>query len=261
MTNDKRPMTTIENFYDEIAPFYHLIHGDWKASIERQALALDGIIREFWSDGVKTILDVACGIGTQTIGLARLGYELTGSDLSTSAIQRARREAAARNVDVEFSVADMREASSHHDKQFDLVIACDNVVPHLLTDEELLKCFQEFYKCVRAGGGCLISVRDYEKEDRSGIQVKPLGIRVEGQTRYLVFQVWDFHGLIYDLAMYFVEDPGASHCVTHVMRSQYYAIGISSLISLMTKAGFERVQRVDDRFFQPVILGFKRLRQ
>jgi len=250
-------MTKIQNFYDEIAPFYHLIHGDWNSSIPRQAAALDGIIKEFWSTGVKTIVDVACGIGTQTIGLAQLGYELTASDLSPSAVERARREAAARNMAVEFSVADMREASSHHQKQFDLVIACDNSVPHLLTDEELLRCFQEFYKCVRPGGGCLISVRDYEKEDRSGIQVKPFGIRVEGEARYLVFQVWEFHELIYDLTMYFVEDRGASECVTHVMRSQYYAVGISTLMSLMTRAGFERVQRVDDRFFQPVLVGTK----
>ena len=246
---------TIESFYDEIAPFYHLIYGDWNSGIERQATALDSIIREFWGTEVKTIVDVACGIGTQTIGLARLGYELTASDLSSSAIERATREAEARGLVVGFSVADMREASAHHQKQFDLVIACDNSVPHLLTDEELLKCFQEFYKCARPGGGCLISVRDYEKEERVGIQVKPFGIRHDGQTRYLVFQVWDFHGQIYDLAMYFVEDRGAAECVTHVMRSQYYAVGISTLMSLMTRAGFERVQRVDDRFFQPVIVG------
>jgi hypothetical protein len=137
------------------------------------------------------------------------------------------------------------------------VIACDNAVPHLLTDEELLRAFQEFYKCTRPGGGCLISVRDYEKEERAGVQVKPFGIRIEGESRYLVFQVWDFHGLIYDVAMYFVEDRGGSDCVTHVMRSQYYAVGISTLMSLMTRAGFERVQRLDDRFFQPVIIGIK----
>jgi SAM-dependent methyltransferase len=258
MTSDKdRTTMTVESFYDQIAPFYHLIFGEWESSIERQATALDSIIKEFWGAGIATIVDLACGIGTQTIGLAQLGYEITASDLSSSAIERARREIAARSLVVGLSVADMREASAHHQKQFDLVIACDNAVPHLLTDEELLRAFQEFYKCTRPGGGCLISVRDYEKEERAGIQVKPFGIRIEGETRYLVFQVWDFHELIYNLAMYFVEDRGGSDCVTHVMRSQYYAVGISTLMSLMTSAGFERVQRVDDRFFQPVIVGTK----
>ena len=85
-------MNTIQNFYDEIAPFYHLIHGDWNSSLERQATALDGIIKEFWGTGVKTILDLACGIGTQTIGLAQLGYHVTASDLSAAAIERPRRD-------------------------------------------------------------------------------------------------------------------------------------------------------------------------
>jgi SAM-dependent methyltransferase len=248
---------TIESFYDEIAPFYHLIFADWNSSIERQATALDRIIKEFWGTGVKTIVDLACGIGTQTIGLAQLGYEITASDLSPSAIERARKEVAARSLVVGLSVADMREASVHHHKQFDLVIACDNALPHLLTDEDLLMAFQEFYKCARPGGGCLISVRDYEKEELAGVQVKPFGIRVEGQSRYLVFQVWDFHGLTYDLSMYFVEDHGTSECVSRVMRTRYYAVGINTLMSLMTRAGFERVQRVDDRYYQPVIVGTK----
>jgi hypothetical protein len=28
---------TVETFYDELAPFYHLIFPDWEASIQRQA--------------------------------------------------------------------------------------------------------------------------------------------------------------------------------------------------------------------------------
>ena len=249
-------MSTID-FYNQLTPFYHLIYPDWEASIQQQAADLDGIVQEFWGGGVKTILDVACGIGTQALGLAGLGYRLIGSDLSEGAVGRAKKEAAARSLNIDFSVADMRQAYTHHQKQFDLVIACDNAVPHLLTDEEILEAFQQFYQCTRPGGGCLITVRDYDKEDRSGVQVKPYGIRVERETRYLVFQVWEFHDSIYDLAIYFVEDQGGTNCVTHVMRSKYYAIGTDKLISLMQAAGFEQVLRLADRFYQPVIIGKK----
>jgi SAM-dependent methyltransferase len=246
---------TVTDFYDQLSPFYHLIFQDWNASIERQANALDRMIRELWGDGVKTVLDVACGIGTQTLGLARLGYTMTASDLSAAEVERARREASARGLAIDFSVADMRRAYAHHQQQFDLVIACDNAVPHLLTDDELLVAFREFFQCTRPGGGCLISVRDYEQEERRGVQVKPYGLRLEGQTRYLVFQVWEFHDLVYDLAIYFVEDRGGADCAVQVMRTKYYAVGTGKLISLMTGAGFRQVQRLDDRFFQPVIIG------
>lgn len=246
---------TPEAFYDPLAPFYHLIYPDWEASIARQASSLDSIILELWGQHVATVLDVTCGIGTQTLGLTALGYQVTGSDLSSAAIQRARREAEKRGFSIAFSVADMRSAYAHHQKQFDLVIACDNAVPHLLSDADLLLGFEQMFACLRPGGGCLITVRDYDQEERSGIQVKPYGVRVEGGKRYLVFQVWEFHGWNYDLAMYFVEDGGGNSCITHIMRSQYYAVGTSKLLELMARAGFRDVQRLDGRFYQPVLVG------
>ena len=246
-------MTT--DFYNQISPFYHLIFPDWDASIRRQAAALDEIIKKFWGDSHRSVLDVACGIGTQTLGLARLGYDLTASDISDAEIERAKIEADCRGLTVKFSVADMREAHSHHQKEFDVVIACDNAIPHLLTDEEILTAFQQMYACTRPGGGCLITVRDYDAEGRGVTQVKPFGVRTEGQSKYLVFQVWEFEGDIYDLSMYFVEDNGGPDCVTRVMRTKYYAVGIDKLMALMREAGFENVQRLDESFYQPVIIG------
>jgi SAM-dependent methyltransferase len=246
---------SVERFYDELAPFYHLISPDWESSIRRQAEALDGVIRERWGDRRLSILDVACGIGTQSLGLAALGHHVTASDLSAAAIERAGREAANRGLAIRFSVADMRQAAAHHREQFDLVIACDNAVPHLLTDEELLVAFEQFFLCTRPGGGCLITVRDYDREERTGVQVKPYGVRDEGGVRYLVWQVWEFRGLVYDLAVYFVADRGGPDCTTRVMRSQYYAVGTARLMELMHRAGFVQVERLDDRFYQPILLG------
>jgi SAM-dependent methyltransferase len=246
---------TVETFYDELAPFYHLLFPDWEASMQRQAAALEEIIRERWGPGRLSILDVACGIGTQTLGLAALGHSLTASDVSARAVERARREARARLLDIPFSVADMRQAHAHHRRQFDLVIACDNALPHLLTDEDLRTAFEQFFACTRPGGGCLVTVRDYDKEDRSPTQVRPYGVRNEGGARCLAVQVWEFHGAIYDLAMYLIEDRGGPACVTRVMRSQYYAVGTGKLLDLMRRAGFVQAERLDGRFYQPVLLG------
>lgn len=248
-----------KDFYNRISPFYHLIFPDWDSSIRRQAAALDEIIKKCWGDTHRSVLDVACGIGTQTLGLAQLGYDLTASDISDVEIERAKIEAYRRGLTIKFSVADMRKAHTYHQKEFDLVIACDNAIPHLLTDEEILTAFQQMYACTRPGGGCLITVRDYDAEQRSGTQVKPFGVRAERQSKYLVFQVWEFEGDIYDLSMYFVEDNGGTDCVTRVMRTKYYAVGTDKLMALMREAGFEGVQRLDESFYQPVIIGTSKM--
>jgi len=246
------------DFYEQLTPFYHLIYPDWDKSIQRQASQLDNIIRENWGEDVHTILDVSCGIGTQALGLAQLGYQVTASDLSEAEIERAKQEAQKRALEVAFSVADMRQAFTHHQRAFDVVISCDNSIPHLLTDGDISQAFHQFFKCTRLGGGVIITVRDYDKEDRSGIQIKPYGIRVEDGKRYLIFQVWDFDGDIYNLSMYFVADDGEAECITRVMRSRYYAVGVGKLMALLEQAGFVDVERLDRRFFQPVIVGKKR---
>src|SRR4051794_13174242 len=69
-----RRVIGMDDFYDRMAPLYDLIFPDWDASIERQADGIAGIIHERWRSGGRSVLDVACGIGTQSIGLARRGF-------------------------------------------------------------------------------------------------------------------------------------------------------------------------------------------
>ena len=43
--------------------------------------------------------------------------------------------------------------------------------------------------------------------------------------------------------------------MTQVMRTQYNAVGIESLLALMHEAGFMSTERLDGRFYQPVLVG------
>jgi SAM-dependent methyltransferase len=247
------------DFYDGLAPLYHLVYENWEASIERQGKALDSIIRSCLGETPQSILDVACGIGTQCLGLAALGHRVTGSDLSPAAVQRARREAVSRGMSIDFTVADMRAPNDHRRRDFDVVLCADNSLPHLLSDEEIIGALGQFLAALKPGGLCLISVRDYAALERGGVQVRQHGVRSERGTRWILFQLWEWRGSIYDLHFYFVADDGQSSCVTHVFRSSYYAVSIEHLIQLMVSVGFEQVQRINDVFFQPVIAGRRRL--
>jgi len=244
-------------FYDKLAPFYHLIFENWERSIERQGTALDSIIRSAALHGACSVLDLACGIGTQTLGLAARGYDVTASDISPGALHRARAEAARRSLPIKFSIADMRVAHKHHGRTFDVVLCADNSLPHILTDAEILQALEQFFACVNPGGLCIVSVRDYAVLEHGGVQFKPYGVRVENNTRYALFQVWEWHGSLYDVHFYVVRDEGAESCETHVMRSTYYAVSIADVMAMMARAGFAKVHRLDDVFFQPVLVGVR----
>ena len=245
----------MDDFYNELAPLYHLVYRDWAASLVLQGQQLDALIKAEWPRSQK-VLDLSCGIGTQAIGLARQGYSLVGSDISEKSVQRAQQESSKRGAVIPFSVCDMRSAREHHGTGFDVVISCDNSVPHLLTDEDILIAFKEMLACLSTGGGCILTVRDYEQEKRGKNIVKPYGVRIENGKRYLVFQVWDFEGDHYDLAFYFIEEDLSTGTVrTHLMRSRYYAVSIAKLLELMRHAGFRNVRRIDNAFHQPVLIG------
>lgn len=141
---------------------------------------------------------------------------------------------------------------------FDVVLSADNAIPHLLSDEEILVALRGMYSRLRTGGGCLVTLRDYERFERGRGIIKPCGIRDAGNTRYLIWQVWDFEEDRYTLSMYFVKDDNQQgKATTHVMRSKCYAIAPDALLALTAQAGFKSLERLDDAFFQPVLVGIK----
>ena len=80
---------SVIDFYDELAPEYHLIYEDWNIAIDHQGVAIDRLIRSRLPDA-QSVLDCSCGIGTQALGLASRGYKVLGTDVSERALDRAR---------------------------------------------------------------------------------------------------------------------------------------------------------------------------
>lgn len=249
------PVSSTKDFYDALAPYYHLIFSDWNASIARQAEALDEVIRAELVTGGGTVLDVACGIGTQSLGLAALGYQVTGSDLSSAAVHRLRDEAAKRGLAIEAKEADMRAVWEAHGRVFDVVLCADNALPHLLTDQEIVDALRGFLRCTAPGGACLVSIRDYEATPVQDARVHSHGVREEDGARWVVFQVWDPRPPLYEVSMYMVEDRGDAGVETRVTRAMYYALPVPRLVELMRQAGFADVRRMDGAFYQPLVVG------
>lgn len=244
------------DFYDSLAPYYHLIYPDWHASLRRQSDQLAALIASEWPAPQRKVLEVACGIGTQAIGLALQGHAVTASDLSVNEVKRLRHEAALHGVAIVASVCDMRQAHAHHGSGFGAVVCADNSLPHLLTDDDVLLALQQMLACLAVGGGCVVTVRDGERAARGRDLVKPHGVRVENGKRYLLFQVWDFERHLYDLSLFIVEeDLSTGEAQTHVMRSRYWAVSTNRLCELMRAAGFQNVRRIDGAFYQPVLVG------
>ena len=243
------------SFYDELAPYYHLLYADWDRAIEQQGGALAGLLESLGIGAGEPVLDAASGVGTQTLGLLPHGYRVTASDISPGAIERLRRELARRMLAATVRVDDLRTLAHAEPKSMAAVLACDNSIPHLLSDAEILQAFTTCYRSLRPGGCAIFSVRDYAAMERSNPDVRPYGLRYEAGNRFLAVQVWEWDGEHYDLRMYLTSESPAGACATRVLRSRYYAVSIDRLLMLLQEAGFQEVGRRDDVLFQPVLVG------
>lgn len=250
----------IESYYNQLAPFYRYLFLDWEKSVVSHAQVLDSVIREFFGPQVRHILDAACGIGTQSIGLAQLGYQVVASDISATELDLAMQEANKRALNLKFVLADMRRLRQTHQDVFDLVIACDNAIPHLLSEEDILMAFQEFYACTKEEGGCIISVRDYANKELGGRKMYPRTVHQTPEGRVMLFDVWEFESEYYDFTTYIVKDQGETGITTNAIRNgRYYCVTIATLERLLIEAGFGRVAIVNnERYHQPILIGLKR---
>ena len=110
----------------------------------------------------------------------------------------------------------------------------------------------QMFQCSRPGGGCLVTLRDYDNADE-GRSVVHHGLRTFRGERYVVFQTRAFDGDRYDVSMYFVAETDPPQ--VSVGRSRYYSVSPSRVMELMGEVGFLAVQRFDDAFYQPVLVG------
>lgn len=250
---------SVERFYDELAEDYHLIYADWDAGIRRQGGALDALIGQERA----AVLDCACGIGTQAIGLALRGHRVAGTDLSPRAAARAAREAARRDLYLRTAAADMRRLP-FPDGRFDVVVCADNSLPHLLSEQDVLDALAEMHRVLRPAGRLLVSTRPYDELLRDRPSSTPPQVHRTGDgggqgERTVTFQLWHWHddGEHYDLE-HFQLLPGDVEWRVQVRRVTYWAIGRQTLAALAAEAGFVGAQwrmPQETGFFQPLLVA------
>jgi glycine/sarcosine N-methyltransferase len=249
----------VRHCYDQLAANYHLVYADWNASILRQAAAIDAILNREPNSEDCRILDCACGIGTQVIGLAQRGHRVMGCDLSPGAIERARSESATRGLHIPLFVADMLDLTSIPEDEFDCVLCLDNALPHLESTEELARAARQIRDKLRRGGIFIASIRDYDS-DLAGEKpvIKGPFFYTDEVGRRIVHQIWDWIDDRRYMFHLYVTREIAGHRECYHYASLYRAILRDELTNIIEASGFRSVhwmQPTDSGFYQPLLLA------
>lgn len=251
-------MSIIQTFYDNLASQYDKLFLDWQATTREQAVILDKIFINNGFDKSASILDCACGIGTQAIGLAAIGYNVTGSDICDGEIAQAKERAGKNNVTVHFVHADFCSLSDTFSERFDIVIAMDNALPHMLTRNDLTAAIKSIVNQIKDGGIFVASIRDYDALLMDKPPYSPPYIHKTEKGQRVSFQTWIWEGENYRLIQYIVDDEDTLQ--VSKFECEYRATRREEMTNLLKENGCSEVVWMfpeETGFYQPIVVAKK----
>lgn len=202
-------MDITQDFYNNLASQYDKLFQDWQSTTREQAVILNRIFNENGFDTTAHVLDCACGIGTQSIGLVSLGYLVSASDISAGEISEAKDRAKKNGVDIRFELADFRALADTYSEQFDIVIAMDNALTHMLSNKDLEAAIKSITGQTKSNGIIVASIRDYDDLLAVKPSYSPPYIHKTEKGQRVSFQTWVWEKDNYHLVQYIIEDEGS----------------------------------------------------
>ena len=251
-------MYITQSFYNNLASQYDKLFLNWQATTYEQAELLDAIFQNNGFSHHSRILDCACGIGTQAIGLALLGYNMSASDISDGELAEAKKRAENNHVEISFKQANFCSLSESFSEQFDIIIAMDNALPHMLSRVELESAIKSITNQIEPGGMFVASIRDYDKLlEEKPTYSSPYIHKTENGQR-VSFQTWQWIGDNYKFIQYIIDDEGDPQISK--FECEYRATRKNELTELLLANGCsEVIWKMPEQtgFYQPIVIAKK----
>ena len=240
--------------YDAFSPDYHWLYSDDGLRGNMAIEENDDVLREAGSKA--RILDCSCGIGVFAIALARLGYEVSGSDGSEGMIEQA--ALAARNAGLEIPLicCTWADLPARFTDRFDVVFCLGNSIGHTgghagghagghtCNGEEMVRSLEGMRAVLRNGGKLVIQSRNWEHLRKEKTRFTYFPWRQRGGQRCLPIYVWTFPERIEDahtieVVLVFDRDGKASIRSYPIV---YHPFRAETLIERLRLAGFREIR-------------------
>jgi SAM-dependent methyltransferase len=210
---------------------------DWEGRLAHELPFFD---RLFAENGVRRVLDAACGTGHHAIALARQGYQTAGADLSTAMVERARDNAAAADVNASFFVAGFGQLAALG-QGFGAVLCLGNSLPHLLSAPALDSALRDFASALQHGGLLVIQNRNFDRVLVERERFMPPQSHREGERERLFLRFYDFHEttITFNMMRLWKTEDGWKQDINS---TELRPILSDELASALDAAGFQEVE-------------------
>jgi len=235
----------INKMYDDIADWYDFLFQTTSKYDYEFVDYLDLDIFKKYS--VIKVLDCACGTGNQSIGLMRLGYNVTSSDLNYKMLQKANLKADKYyNIKLNTIQAGWDNLSKVFGHQkFDAVLCSGNSIYHYASNKTKINFLSEMCAVLKKGGICFI---DYERWDENFRELgrdyfKFYHHSIDKENNLLFWSTYKHRGRKQDLTIYIMYEHNG---VTTIKNKKVpgYAFTTKEISNLAMKAGFSKIESV-----------------
>lgn len=181
------------------------------------------------------VLDVACGYGRMSIGLAAAGVDVTGVDISEQLLSEARSRARDSGAASRFLHADMRDLAEF--SGFDCALLWFTSFGYF-DDETNERVLREVWNCLATGGRLLIETRHWDSMQR---RFDPLTVRTSGDDLLIERHRYDALTGVQETRQTLIVDGKRSERVAVLRR-----YGFPELRALCRMIGFRSVEGFDE---------------
>lgn len=192
---------------------------------------------------IKTIHDCTIGAGGTTLPLAKLGYELTGSDLSQNLLDRAKINFNKAGYDIDLFVADLTEIDKHLDIEYDCIISTGNSLPHVN-----IEGFRDFVESasskLKKDGYIYFDIRNWDKllQEKKVFQSRDPFTMTNSEHRSL-YLISTWHDDKYNSVTFnfitSIDKDGKHVSSSNVTVPRYYPLLREDFTKILNDYGFE----------------------
>lgn len=216
-------------------------------SKEQQERFKDFYKNVFQDYNIKTVHDCSIGAGGTTLPFSKLGYKVSGSDLSKTLLNKAKENFKEAGYDVELFVSDFRNVKNDLPKSYDCIISTGNSLPHV-NNQDVESFVKQVHCKLNENGLLYIDMRNWDSilDEKPIFKAKDPFVMTEEQhtSLYLIYNWHDDNSVNFVFATS-TDKNGKHDSVKFVDAPTYYPLRYVDYKEILERNGFEVIKCFD----------------
>ncbi len=223
-------MLSNQDFFDELSVQYDSMIPFEKA-VELKKKLFKNILR----DNHKTIADIGCGTGSDSIALAEMRYRVKSFDPSAQMLEKAKLNARSRGLNLDSYQFGASQIPDNFNGIFDIVISIGNTFANI-EKESFQPSVKKCYDLLKEQGSLFIQVLNYKMI----LKEKKRIVNITESEEHFFIRFYDFINdeIKFNILKFFKANPKENNLIT----TSVYPYSAKDFNNSLLEAGFKSIK-------------------